>query len=191
MLVGPMNPLKLALLLGMFTSSAQAILIGDNLLLNGGFESGDFSNWIHTSNGEISNQAHTGNFAAVFGGDATTFGNIIQGAELTGSSDYFLSFYLRNDGPGPSLFQAYVNGFIALSLNNSAPFDYTLFSINVGSAQRREPIDFFFQPAGHFYIDDISLATHGVPEGGSTLLLLGGLVIAECLRRLLYGPVHS
>ena len=112
--------------------------VGDNLLINCGFESGDFApGWTLSGPDPVHNfvsttAAHSGSFGAQLG-SVQSFGCISQTVTTTFGQLYTLSFWLSNSlrpnnfqvfwGPGD--FPAKVSG----DLLNMPDFDYTKYTI--------------------------------------------------------------
>jgi hypothetical protein len=105
---------------------------GPELVVNGGFETGDFTGWTVTpasmgSDFGVDNTApHTGSFEASFGGTAIGFfDSISQTIPTVPGALYRVSFWLQNDGTGVQEFLAEFNG---NTLDDFSPhFPYTQF----------------------------------------------------------------
>ena len=178
--------LALVSLLGLgITQSARA-----NLITNGGFETGDFSGWtVSGINNDVIGSdrftsPHSGNFQALFGsGD----NSITQNVTTTPGSSYVISFWLAanvRQGGSPSVSVNW-GGSNILS-ETLSPFGYTEYTFTVNALSPATPLQFqFFSIFGNlFYLDDVSVTPPGVPDGGSTVSLLGlALFGVAVLRR--------
>lgn len=151
----------------------------DNLVFNGGFETGDFSGWNAVGGGTsvTAGAAHSGSYGARLGGNSF-FDSILAYVPMTQGAIYDFSFYLRNDGGTPSNFQVLVNGFFQVIQINAPASGWTQYQFSYApSSPSSFPIQFdVYSPNGFFYLDDVTAQIHGapmtVPENGGTLLLL-------------------
>jgi len=163
-------------LLGLgITQSARA-----NLITNGGFETGDFSAWtvLGNDNGVVGAQPftspHSGNFQALF---ASGDNSISQNVTTTPGSSYVITFWLAADVRQGGLPSVSVNwgGSSIFSQSFTSPSSYTEYTFNVNSLNPLTQLQFQFSSifGNVFYLDDISVTTTAVPDGGSTVSLLG------------------
>ena len=91
--------------------------IGQNLVTNGGFETGDFSGWLLNANathvGKIKGLIHTGKYSAELG-QTTILGQLSQTLPTAAGQTYRLSLWLRNlknqHGATPNEFQVQWEG---------------------------------------------------------------------------------
>ena len=157
------------------TQSARA-----NLITNGGFETGDFSGWtvLGTDNDVVGAQPftspHSGNFQALF---ASGDNSISQNVTTTPGSSYLVTFWLAanvRQGGTPSLSVTW-GGSNIFSESFTSPFDYTEYTFTVDASSPATQLQFQFSSifGNVFYLDDISVTTTAVPDGGSTVSLLG------------------
>jgi len=167
---------------------------GDNIVLNGGFETGDFTNWTeHTCSVGPCGAAgyfvvplnpHSGTYAAATACvdpgsclDPATGDYIFQDLSTVASSLYTLAFWLQPDNSQPNGVTVYWDGLLAGSFLNEPGGVYTEFTINnlvATSNITRLQFNGFHSPAT-IYIDDITVST-AVPESSSILLLGTGLI---------------
>src|SRR5262245_27106709 len=129
-------------------------------VLNGDFETGDFSGWTQFGNTGFtsvsSGSPHTGTYAADFGPVGST-GGIFQTVSTTSGASYTVSFWLRNDGDLPNSYEASWGGVTFSALGNVSAFGYRLFSFPVVAVSSSTELRFTFQHDPSFWwLDDIS-----------------------------------
>lgn len=155
-------------------------------VVNGGFESGDFTGWTTqpASSGSWffvrSTGAHSGSFSVAFGGYGGISDEIFQSVSATNGGSYVLSFWLNNlnqlgddkmtvSWEGQSLFDA------------SAPVGWTQYSFNVTAHSATPEVRIAgFDGIDFSYVDDVSLTA--VPEPAS-MAVLGTGALALLRRR--------
>jgi hypothetical protein len=165
------------------------IAAADELVLNGDFEIGNFTSWTQSGNlgftGFSSGDAHSGTYAAYFG-PIGSLGFISQNLTTVPGGTYDLTFWLKNGGGTPNVYQVSWGGVILSEIANSPAFAYTevSFSNLIAPSSSTELKYGFQQNPSYFYLDDVSVRTAtGVPEP-STMLLLGlGLAGLAGVRR--------
>jgi len=173
-------------LLGLgITQSARA-----NLITNGGFETGDFSGWtVSGINNDVIGSdrftsPHSGNFQAIFG---FADNSISQNVTTTPGSSYVVTFWLAADvshGGSPSVSVNW-GGSTIFSDSLTSSFGYTEYTFNVNALSPATQLQFQFSSifGNHFYLDDISVTPPGVPDGGSTVSLLGFALLGVAMLR--------
>jgi hypothetical protein len=167
-----------------------------NLVVNPGFETGDFTGWTQLGHPQASGvdqgSRHSGTFGAFFGPNPTP-GLISQDLGTVAGATYDLTFWLTNGGGSRNFFRAEWNGSVFISvLDNADAFDYTQFTFTglfaTGSTTALQFVGIVQNPSFLFF-DDVSVtqsAPSGVPEAFSTLWLalpLAGLLGFSLLRR--------
>jgi hypothetical protein len=169
-----------------------------NLVVNPGFETGDFTGWTLSGNtspltmGVTTTAAHTGSFG-VSAGPVGSLGFLSQDLVTDPGASYDLTFWLRNDGGIPNQFQASWNGSVIAGsvIDNVGALAYTQFTfpglLATGSSTA---LQFGFRQDPAFWsFDDVSVDTSApasVPEPFSTLwlgLTLTGMLGVSWLRR--------
>jgi hypothetical protein len=159
---GPFAVAGLAAVLA-FPGSASA-----DFVINGGFETGDFTGWTLSGNtsftGVTTGNAHGGRWAAFSGPDGS-LGELSQYIATTPGMTYTLTYFLRSDGRSPNEFRA-TFGDKTVDLTDLPAFGYTRESLAFTATDRSTLVRFDFRnDNGVFFLDDVSVSV--VPEPGA------------------------
>lgn len=185
--------IRISLILAVFAFATVGLAYaGDNnLVTNGGFETGDFTGWTVTGDTNFvgvcsvstcpyNYSPFMGTYAAYFGpvGDTAT---ISQNIATTPGTEYSLSFYLANpEGGTPNYFQVSFGTSSFSFTNFGAAFNWQQFTLTTLATGAETPLSFTFQNnPGYFFLDNIVVMQSGgsAPEPG-TLALFGSGVLA-------------
>ncbi|MEO5732223.1 MAG: carbohydrate binding domain-containing protein [Rubrivivax sp.] len=161
-----------------------ATVQAQNLIVNGGFESGTLGSWSTAGDAAFIGVAidigHTGSWAAFAGPDPS--GSLLQTVNTTPGLAYVVSFWLRlDDSAQPNSFSwNWGNSTPAQPFNNVAAFDYTRFSTTVVATTASSTLRFnFVNPQSFWLLDDVSVTV--VPEPAAAALLAAGLLALTML----------
>ena len=178
-----------AILLGAAMLMATPSFAATELVVNGGYETGNISGWTLTGNTGFSSVPTGAAFTGSFGysnGAVGSFGVLSQTVATVSGATYAYSFALRNNGGPGNAFEASLGGTaFGPSFTNSGPFGYTVYSGTVVAPTSNALLSFSFRQDPNFWnFDDASL-TAAVPEPGTwALMIVGfGMVGAAARRR--------
>jgi hypothetical protein len=112
-----------------------------NLIVNGGFETGDFSGWttIPAASGSFlvvdGYAPHTGNYAADFGAAGPLVDSIAQTLATTAGRSYVIDYWLTNNRGNTNLFEVSWGGTVIPGsvISDSPGFAYTGFTFTVAA----------------------------------------------------------
>lgn len=175
--------------------------IGQNLVVNGGFETGNLSGWTLTpapvgSDQSVGGPAHTGNYAWEAGAVGGLDDYISQDLATTTGHEYQISYWLDTE-TGSDNQQGYYNAvsmFGAVTMQNISPpatggsFPYTQFTFDEVATGPSTTLSFGIQALhGWFELDDVSVVDEGAvaaPDATTTSTLLSLTVLGfGALRR--------
>lgn len=161
------------------------------LVLNGGFETGDFAGWNVT--GSNTNYTwvgggwvNSGKYAAYFG-PVGSIGSISQSLSTVAGQSYEISFYLQNGVAGTNSFDVFFGGGPAvINYDNLGATPWTRLSFTTVATAADTLLQFSFRndPA-LFYLDDVSVRSIGLegpisaapePESWAMMIVGFGLV---------------
>lgn len=132
------------------------------LVVNGGFETGDFTGWTDdgsSSVGTDSTAVHSGTYG-VENGSVGSLGYLSQTLATTPGATYLLSFWLNSpDGQTPNEFQVSWNGTVLFDETNLPALGWTNMQFVVTATSASTVLQFGFQddPA-YLGLDDVSVA---------------------------------
>lgn len=161
-----------------------------NLVVNGGFETGDFSGWTVVANGAaevepdgyvyngMTYYSHSGNYFAALGSDILS-GSVSQTLSTIAGQSYTLSFWLASDGLTPNLFKVLWDGSTLSDQTNIPAQGYLEQTYSVQGTGTDTLMFYGGDGPGYLSLDDVSVIGSAVPEPASfTLLTLGIASIA-------------
>ena len=187
----------LAVVLFAFATSMLAHA-DNNLVVNGGFETGDFTGWTlsgdtllvgvcDVSTCPYNYMPYQGTYAAYFGPVGDT-ASISQNIATTPGTEYSLSFYLANpQGGTPNYFQVTFGNSSFSFTNFGAAFNWQQFTLTTLATGTETPLQFTFRnDPGYFFLDDVIVSQVGgtAPEPGTFILFgTGALALVGAARR--------
>lgn len=185
-----MKRLIILLVVGSLFLLQPRSISAQQLITNGGFETGDFTGWVQSGNtgftGVTNNPslAHGGNDYAFFG-PVGSLGFITQTVTTTPSQTYSLSFWLWNTADPafntPNEFQVLWQGNVVLDTLNvptSSNYLNTVMSLTATGGTATISFGFRHDPS-FFFFDDVSLVAAGVPEPATWALMgITGMALA-------------
>lgn len=172
--------LAAALALGSAPTTARA---GYELVVNGGFESGNFAGWTAGAENFVTQGYGLGGGYGVQYGSVGVDSVLYQMITTTPGDTYTFSFYQQTRGVPPNEFQAYWNGGLILDLINTpvAPNFTQYIFLEVATTSVTEIRFGLRQDAGFSAMDQVSVMLAGgpgsVPEPSSLLMVGSALVM--------------
>jgi PEP-CTERM motif len=172
-------------LAGLATLPERASALGINLVQNGGFETGDLSNWTEVGNtgygGVTCGSAPEGSCEAFFG-PAGSLGGIEQSIATTVGGEYAISFILNSDGGTPGAFTVDFGTDTLLSLTNPPAAGNQTFTFDALATAADTVLQIQFQDdPGFMFLDGVQVSA--VPEPASIVLMSVGLLGLAASRR--------
>jgi hypothetical protein len=181
-------------------AGAFAVPLAQAGVVNGGFESGDFSGWTLSSSDGYAfvtdSLAHSGSYHAAFG-DSGAGSSLSQTLATTAGTTYAVSFWLElDDGATPNSFSWSWDGITQAGLADvGAGFGYTQWTAMLTATGASTTLQFNFVNPNSFWLFDDVTVTAAVPEPGSMLLVASALLLLAAARRphggSRRGPSHS
>ena len=161
------------------------VAIGQPVLVNGGFETGDFSGWTQSGNTSYafvtnaSTYVHSGARGAKLG-PYGSLGYLSQDLTTSAGQRYLLSVWLRNpSGGSPTLFQVQWNGTTIFNQTNLTSTGWTNLLFFVTAASSNTPLQLGFQnDPSYFGLDDVSVTPLAVPAFKSAARSVGNFQLS-------------
>lgn len=158
------------------------------LILNGGFETGDMTGWSCTGGDLCVSETwnpRTGSYSLA-GFDNTGFATLSQTVTTTIGSTYDLSFWSSAYDYSGNILRYSLDGGPAQTVTTTS--SYTQSTDSFVATGNSTVLSFFFETdggTGSWYIDDVSMigATSAVPLPATALLLVGALAGLGVVRR--------
>jgi hypothetical protein len=160
-----------------------------NLVANGSFETGDFTDWAQFGNtgftgvsGSFSGVNPTDGADQAYFGPVGSTGGIDQDVATQAGAHFVFSFDVFNFGGTPSYFDAAFGATHVLTLVDPGPFGYTHESFSVLATGPLTNVAFTTQQnPSYFLLDNVSVSA---PEPATWALMIGGFGLAGAsLRR--------
>lgn len=158
--------------------AVAAALPAQASIVNGGFETGDFTGWTVLGGADYTGvdpfAARSGAFGAFFGEEAPG-SSIEQSFATTAGASYLVEFWIQlDDSAVPNAFAWSWNGVTQTLLTDADGFGYASFSAIVKATASTSTLRFdFMNEQSFFLLDDVSVT--GVPEPASAALALMAL----------------
>lgn len=170
---------------------AFPVLASATLIVNGGFETGDFTGWTLTGDTSFTGvecfngNAHSGDCDAYFG-PTGGMGYLSQTIATTPGAEYQTTFWLRNDDTlANNNFVFLWDGVQILNMNDFPSIPWAKFTVTGLATGTSSVVTFgFFNPPSYWRLDDVEIIeTTGIPEPASLALIGLGLTALALLRR--------
>jgi hypothetical protein len=158
---------------GLAATLPFSLSVGQPLIANGGFETGDFTGWSLSASAQEDFVTSTGSFvhSGVYGaelGQPTTNGYLSQTISTTPGQSYVLSFWLDNPnnsaGATPNQFQVQWNGTTVFYETNLPFMSWTNVQFIVSATGASTVLQFgFYDTPAYLGLDDVSLQPLSAP----------------------------
>jgi hypothetical protein len=170
---------------------AGAAAQAHDVVVNGGFETGDFSGWSNTGDpswsGVDGNAPQSGTYGAYLGTIVPGTKTLSQTLNTTVGEFYDVIFWLQNEADvqgdtAPNSFVFSWGGADQLTLTDAAAFGYTKYEYNLQASAATTTIQFTYsQLPAYWDLDNVAV----IPEPSSLALagLAVGLAVAQRRRR--------
>jgi hypothetical protein len=169
-------------LMSMALVMLPGMALSTQLIINGGFETGNFFGWTQSGDTTFTQvdtgSAHSGSYAAEFG-PIGELGFISQNLPTIAGETYDLRFWLHNrSGTPTNEYQVYWGGVLRTDITNSAAFPYIELSfLNLTAPSSPTELKFGFRhDPSWFDLDDVSVTGPAIPEPTTILLIGSGLI---------------
>lgn len=154
-----------------------------NSILNGGFESSSFADWLvdPAASGSLifeGGSAHTGHAAAWFGAVGTLGDTISETFATNPGESYVMTFWLgHRAADNANVFTVLWDGLPILNLVNAGGFRYTAFTFIEQAVGTTTTLTFAGRDRLSFFLlDDVSVTSMETPEPATLFLFVAGIL---------------